>query len=244
MKVPRDNKQNTPKAQPAAIREATHQQQPFAMSSHPVIQKKTIGVFTKKETPSISGIPAETIQMMRYKNIKTGFSFSINDDGRNISAIAMKAPEAPSIFKKAPPRHQGYLRYSTTKDSLVIEHIENVPEEGSGLGPLLIQLAAQKAAQLNKPTISVVGLRYPEYYARWGFDIETPRERTRQQYRDAKREDEIPKVIGVPQADSTPAHIQSKTSPWVTKTWVDEWAETAKTAKDKTTRTEFPRIED
>jgi hypothetical protein len=232
MKATREIKQNTPKVQPAAIRDVA------------VVQTKTIGVFSRKEAAPLTAFTGDTIQMMRYKNIKSGFSFSIHDDGRNISAMAYTAPKAASVFHKTPPKHQGYLRYSTTKDSLVIEHIENVPEEGSGLGPLLIQLAAQKAAQLGKPIISVVGLRYPDYYARWGFDIETPRERTRKQYSDAGREADIPKIIGVPQADSTPANILSKTSPWVTKTWVDEWAETAKTANDKTKRTEFPRIED
>lgn len=243
MKVSRETKLNTLKPQPAALRDPVKQFTAASTGSPGIIQRKTIGVFSKKETVPLTGIPGETVQMMRYKNIKTGFTFSIEDDGRLIKAMASTAPKAKSIFHSTPPKHQGYLRYSTTKDSLVIEHIENTPEGGSGLGPLLIQLAAQKAAQLNKPIISVVGLRYPDYYARWGFDIETPRERTRKQYRDAGREADIPKEIGVPQADSTPAIVQSKTSPWVSKTWIDEWAETGKTEKDKGNLTEFPRID-
>lgn len=136
-------------------------------------------------------------------------TFSITDDGRYIRAQTSR-PD---------PDQSGELRYSFTRDSLVIEHIETDPENGTGLGPLLIYLAAQKAKKLGYQKMSVVGLRYPDYYARWGFDIETPREHTRKQYIKAGRKAEIPKEIGVGQADAATNTILARTGLYVMQNW-------------------------
>lgn len=151
-----------------------------------------------------------------------GYKFAIRIEDRYIRAASRVAPMVGSIFnrRRADPQ-SGYLRYSTTDDSLVIEHIETDPENGTGLGPLLILLAARLAIERDKSTISVVGLRYPEYYARWGFDIETPRAATRRQYENAGRE--VPAQIAVVQADSTPDEVVDRTEPYVEATWTHEW---------------------
>jgi hypothetical protein len=176
---------------------------------------------------------------------RAGYRFEIVDDEqRYIRARSREEPMVGTIFKKKAPAHSGHLRYSTTRTSLFIEHIETEPENGTGLGPLLILLAARKAKEMGLPTISVLGLRYPEYYARWGFDIETPRARRRQQYIDAGREADIPEVISVEQADTTPDNVIARTDAYVRSLWNDEWEAAERTATDKTRLTEFPRFGD
>jgi hypothetical protein len=180
-----------------------------------------------------------------YRN-NTGYRFEIVDDGdRYINARSRAQPLVGTWpFRKPAPAQSGFLRYSTDKTHLFIEHIETDPENGTGLGPLLILLAAQKAKALGLPTISVLNLRYPDYYARWGFDVATPRARKRQMYVDAGREEDIPEVIAVEQADATPDYVIGRTAGYVGRDWTDEWAATALTANDTATLTEFPRFDD
>jgi hypothetical protein len=139
----------------------------------------------------------------------TQVTFSMTDDGHYIRAQT----------DRYGPDQSGELRYSFTRDSLVIEHIETNPENGTGLGPLLIYLAAQKARKLGLQKMSVVGLRYPDYYARWGFDIETPREHTRKLFIKAGRKADIPKEIGVGQADAATNTILARAGLYVMQNW-------------------------
>jgi hypothetical protein len=223
-------------------------QQKIGNGYREIAQSEPIAEFRSREAQHTSTPAGRVAQMMYYKNTQTGFSFDITDNGRFIKAQATTAPLPTRTQRRTsnlPAAHKGSLRYSATKDSLVIEHIENEPELGSSLGPLLIYLAALRTQQLGFKKISVVGLRYPEYYARWGFDIETPRQKVREQYRQAGREDEIPKDIGVPQADSTTANVISKTKSYVDDRWIiDKLEAVHATAKDQKTLTEFPRIKD
>jgi hypothetical protein len=204
----------------------------------PVFRPRSAGVSTGQRG-SIQGMmrassPASLeAPVGRWRNRTTGISFNIVDDGGKIKAASVYPPSA---------HESGYLRYSVTRDSLVIEHIETHPENGTGLGPLLMLFAARKAFALQKPRMSVVGLRYPDYYARWGFDIETPRQQVRDMYISAGREEDIPVVIGVKQADAKTTAILGHVAPYVGGLWSDEWAPVRGSAADPKHLTSFPPI--
>jgi hypothetical protein len=66
----------------------------------------------------------------------------------------------------------GYIRYSFYQDVCILEHIETNPENGTGLGPLLMNLLARKAKEKGYKKMDVSAPRYPEYYTRFGFQMQ------------------------------------------------------------------------
>jgi hypothetical protein len=78
-----------------------------------------------------------------------------------------------AIFARSTDGTQtGYIRYSFHKDTCILEHIETDPENGTGLGPLLMNLLAKKALERGYKKIDVAMPRYPDYYARFGFQMQ------------------------------------------------------------------------
>ncbi len=70
--------------------------------------------------------------------------------------------------------HTGYIRYSfhVPSKTCILEHIETDPENGTGLGPVLMNLLAKKAKDAGCTKLDVSMPRYPVYYTRWGFQMQ------------------------------------------------------------------------
>lgn len=104
---------------------------------------------------------------------------------------------------------------------LILEHIKSNPEEGSGIGSLLMHLVALRAQIagktriiVSKPANTAVG-----YYAKMGFDLEGARQKRRQMFIDAGRAEDIPAEITVPEIEASTATVLATAGQSAGKRW-------------------------
>jgi hypothetical protein len=128
-----------------------------------------------------------------WVNDETKKGFTVDDDETGeINAVEVKGAQS------------GIAKYSFFKDALILEHIKSNPEEGSGIGSLLMHLVALRAQTagktriiVSKPANTAAG-----YYAKMGFDLEGARQKRRQMFIDAGREADIPAEITVTEIEA------------------------------------------
>ncbi|WP_292794745.1 DUF4157 domain-containing protein [Nostoc sp. NMS7] len=102
------------------------------------------------------------------------------------------------IDARVDDRVYGFMKFSIPKDALYIDHIESHPEQGSGLGSLLVLNAALEAAQAGKDIMKItsaapaakgfyehMGFRLdPDEVTKWMKSTELSRDEVINQFRD------------------------------------------------------------
>jgi hypothetical protein len=185
--------------------------------------QRSIGNRAVQRVLAISGAaPAGLVQLapLDYKNTQSVRNFKVSNiievDGR----IDVKESR---LFGT---KHSGYLTYEVIGKDFLVHHVESDPREGSGIGSLLMYLAALKAGQLGLKTMT---LSKPAntahgFYTTMGFDFTGKQEAIRQRYIAAGRAEDIPPVIAVPSvtADLFEVHLAAAAS--AAKRWkrIDE----------------------
>jgi len=145
-----------------------------------------------------------------WVNDETKKGFSVDDDETGeINAVEVKGAQS------------GIAKYSFFKDALILEHIKSNPEEGSGIGSLLMHLVALRAQTagkariiVSKPANTAAG-----YYAKMGFDLEGARQKRRQMFIDAGREADIPAEITVTEIEASTNTVLATAGQSAGKRW-------------------------
>lgn len=115
---------------------------PVSASAHPPIPD-----VLHLDDPERDAGPADKPFPHVYENSATKRIFRIAHAGRQVTATQIQGdPDDP---------HSGMARYSFAGNGLVLEHIESDPEEGSGIGALLMFSLAQIALENDKPVIDI-----------------------------------------------------------------------------------------
>lgn len=142
-------------------------------------------------------------------NSETDKEFDIDDDGATITA------------KQKGGADWGELKYAFFKGDAIVEHIHSEPDKGSGIGSLLLNWMALKAAKqgiavmcVSKPATNQLG-----FYEAMGFDIKGAQNKVRNLYIQAGREEDIPNPITITQAEAPVSVIISKSGDSVRKRW-------------------------
>jgi hypothetical protein len=182
---------------------------------------------TGQKTLSDSTPQQETAQLVEwYHNSDTNRYFDIRHEGTTITANEVTLSKGGNKGVNKKNDQSGILKYSYVKvgeDQLyvVLEHVKSHPEEGSGLGALLVNLMAMDAlskgatgAVVTKPATDQQG-----FYQRMGFDIDGAKEAVRQKYIAAGREEDIPEEITIQEAQTTPHDLFNNSSSSVNKRW-------------------------
>ncbi|WP_300355592.1 DUF4157 domain-containing protein [Fluviicola sp.] len=183
---------------------------------------------TEKKTLSNSKSQQETAQLVEwYHNKETNRYFDIEHTGTSIKAkevtLSKNGNRGTHNKKTAQTGKLIYSYINLGHDQLyvVLEHVKSHPEEGSGLGALLVNLMAMDAlskgatgAVVSKPATTQQG-----FYQRMGFDIAGAKEAVRQKYIDAGREEDIPEEITIQEAQTTPHDLFNNSSSSVNKRW-------------------------
>jgi hypothetical protein len=145
-----------------------------------------------------------------WVNDETKKGLSVDDDETGeINAVEVKGAQS------------GIAKYSFFKDALILEHIKSNPEEGSGIGSLLMHLVALRAQTagktrivVSKPANTAAG-----YYAKMGFDLEGARQKRRQMFIDADREADIPAEITVTEIEASTNTVLATAGQSAGKRW-------------------------
>ncbi|MBZ5525374.1 MAG: GNAT family N-acetyltransferase [Acidobacteriia bacterium] len=112
----------------------------------------------------------DTVQLFPYRryNEKTNRTFLITDDGGTVSVRQIAGdPDDP---------HSGYASYSIEEGALRLEHIAADPEEGSGIGSILMYFLAHIASLRGLGTMNI-GTGAPTavgFYELFGFKTVAP----------------------------------------------------------------------
>lgn len=117
-----------------------------------------------------------------YENSATKRIFRIAHAGRQVTATQIEGD--------ADDPHSGMARYSFAGNRLVLEHIESDPEEGSGIGALLMFSVAQIALENDKPVIEIAmpAATAVGFYEKMGAASVDPEKAAR--YNEALQQDE------------------------------------------------------
>lgn len=157
--------------------------------------------------------------MKIYFNKTTGKTYDLSITADKIELTEGEFENGGNKFKSKPHGSCGLLKYSVFGNFMVLEHIESFPEEGSGLGSLMVLLLAEKAKReslaimlVTKPATDKQG-----FYAQMGFDIEGAKEQVREKYRKADRE--VPDPITVTEARASTDVIHNNAYQSVVKRW-------------------------
>jgi hypothetical protein len=123
-------------------------QQLYKQAQH-IQQKNPLSVF--QQTSDISGdqkteSPLQLFPVNR-RNTRSNRTFRITNSGSRLEAI-QTAGDMDDM-------HYGYATYTIREDSLELGHIESDPEEGSGIGSLLMMFLAEIAIAQGKESITI-----------------------------------------------------------------------------------------
>lgn len=155
-----------------------------------------------------------------YLNKGTGRYFHITFAPGEINADETEM----SAMQSKPPPHYGYLIYTEnpSQKSMALKTLLSDPEEGSGLGVLLMWMMADLALKKNYKQIEVLtpAKNKLAYYARFGFDIEKRQEEVKKQYLEkGLSENDLPDTIAVGSAVTTPGDLKEKTAALLMMRW-------------------------
>lgn len=129
----------------------------------------SVGTAQRKE--AVSHGKDDTVQLFPYRrfNEKTNRTFLITDNGKAVVARQIEGdPDDP---------HSGYATYSIGQGALRVEHIAADPEEGSGIGSILMYFLAHIATLRGLDTMDI-GTGAPTavgFYELFGFKTTAPR---------------------------------------------------------------------
>lgn len=160
-----------------------------------------------------------------YRNTATARSFKVS----NLMEVAGRIDAMED--RRFGTKHSGYLTYEVYGKDMLVKHVESHPEAGSGIGSLLIYLAALKAGQLGCKTMTLAmpANSAQGFYKSMGFDFSGEVEKKRQAYIAQGRLADFPAVPSIASvtADLVEVHAASATS--AAKRWkrLDEGQETS-----------------
>ncbi|MDQ3110930.1 MAG: hypothetical protein M3R17_13640 [Bacteroidota bacterium] len=154
------------------------------------------------------------IQRVKYVNKNTNKRYTVK-----IGASRIEAQEDGG-------ESCGHIKFFIDKPNFVayLLHLESFPEEGSGLGALLVFLFTMEASKQTIPFIEVGALASTAlgFYAKMGFNVAKEQEKKRKQLRDLGRAEDIVEPISVPQAGATTVEVSINSSQSVFKNWTFE----------------------
>ncbi len=149
---------------------------------------------SNQNSPKTSAIPAspnQTFQLFPYavNNEKTKRGFNIEHNGKTISATQIKGDE------KDP--HSGYAVYQIKNKEFILHHIESDPEEGSGIGSLIMYYMAKIAQDMGYEHIYIdmAAVTAVGFYELLGFVSRNPAGADKMKQLYAKSDDDIAKAL-------------------------------------------------
>ena len=136
-------------------------------------------------------------QLVKFKNTDTKKSYNVTESNGRIDAVEIDGDGS------------GYITFDLDDDSAVLKHIESHPEVGSGLGAVLVHLFSLQvsANSIDKIYVSAPATTALGFYAKLGFNIEEEQQKIRDMYIKAGREEDIPEIPTVAQAEASTQDI-------------------------------------